>query len=476
MSFYNDTLAILCVSCAVAVVLQNRSWLLKQLSRNSPADTKTEARLASFRRNFLVVYLLNMFGDWLQGPYLYALYRSYGYSVGAIGQLFVFGFLSSAVFGTLIGSMADKYGRRNLSYVFAITYSLSCATKLSPNFAILAFGRILGGIATSLLFSVFESWMISEHFSRGFSDAELSDTFAYTTFGNGFVAILSGVIANHTVDKFGLVSPFVMAIMVFVLSAVVVMGTWNENYGSQSHTNDNGTFGSLIDGFTVIRNDFAMFATGMTQSLFEGGMYIFIFMWSVAVEAVVKKGSVIPYGIIFASFMVSTMMGSIVFSFLIGGLKWKADAILHLCLGIAAVAFLCIIAFQHNEHHLFLSFNLYEFCVGLYFPAMSTVRSNYIPEAVRSSVMNIFRIPLNLIVCVILFETHNLSHSVVFSVCVGLVWVCLVLQLSLSGRVGGGGGAGGGSPARNEEDGDEEGGGVQMGAVKGDYVAVAKDQ
>ena len=30
-------------------------------------------------------------------------------------------------------------------------------------------GRLLSGIATSLLFSVFEAWMVSEHHKRGFS-------------------------------------------------------------------------------------------------------------------------------------------------------------------------------------------------------------------------------------------------------------------------------------------------------------------
>ncbi|KAJ3015962.1 UNVERIFIED_CONTAM: Molybdate-anion transporter [Siphonaria sp. JEL0065] len=440
---YASTLATLSVACTVAVALQNKSWLVKQIwkSGDHTGDSKTEARLMSFRINFLTVYLLNMFGDWLQGPYLYALYRSYGYSVGAIGQLFVFGFLSSAIFGTLIGSMADKYGRRNLSYVFAVSYALSCATKLSPNFAILAFGRILGGIATSLLFSVFESWMISEHFSRGFSEAELSDTFAYTTFGNGLAAILSGIVANSAVDRYGLVTPFVIAIGFFGAALVLVVFTWNENFGAQKDptSEHSGTFGSLVQGFTVIRNDFSMFATGMTQSFFEGSMYIFIFMWSVAVEAIVPKGTSVPYGIIFASFMVSTMMGSVFFGFLMGaGNKWRAESILQLSLVIAVVSFILIILFEKNEFILNLSFNLYEFCIGLYFPAMGTVRSQYIPESVRSSVMNIFRIPLNLIVVVILFESHSLSHSAVFTVCTGLILGCLALQWALGAKAGSG--------------------------------------
>jgi hypothetical protein len=47
-----------------------------------------------FQRTFLVVYLLAMFADWLQGPYVYQLYASYGFSELRIAQLFVCGFLS----------------------------------------------------------------------------------------------------------------------------------------------------------------------------------------------------------------------------------------------------------------------------------------------------------------------------------------------------------------------------------------------
>lgn len=47
-------------------------------------------------------------GDWLQGPYVYALYQQYGYQKGDIGKLFIAGFASSLVFGTFAGSLADK--------------------------------------------------------------------------------------------------------------------------------------------------------------------------------------------------------------------------------------------------------------------------------------------------------------------------------------------------------------------------------
>jgi len=54
---------------------------------------------------FIWVYIA---GDWLQGPYVYYLYTTYGYGKGDIGQLFIAGFGSSMLFGTIVGSLADK--------------------------------------------------------------------------------------------------------------------------------------------------------------------------------------------------------------------------------------------------------------------------------------------------------------------------------------------------------------------------------
>ena len=52
--------------------------------------------------------LVSAAGDWLQGPYVYYLYSQYGFDKGDIGRLFIAGFGSSMLFGTIVGSLADK--------------------------------------------------------------------------------------------------------------------------------------------------------------------------------------------------------------------------------------------------------------------------------------------------------------------------------------------------------------------------------
>ena len=56
----------------------------------------------------MLLYVCFSAADWLQGPYVYALYDSYHMSKSEIEQLFVAGFGASMVFGTVVGSFADK--------------------------------------------------------------------------------------------------------------------------------------------------------------------------------------------------------------------------------------------------------------------------------------------------------------------------------------------------------------------------------
>ena len=80
-------------------------------------------------KKYLLVYLLATLSDWLQGPYVYALYSDYGFEQKQIAQLFVAGFGSSMVFGSFVGSVADKGGRRLFVIIFAAVYLASCVTK-----------------------------------------------------------------------------------------------------------------------------------------------------------------------------------------------------------------------------------------------------------------------------------------------------------------------------------------------------------
>lgn len=193
-----------------------------------------------------IIHLHHTAGDWLQGPYVYALYDHYGFTKGEIGRLFIAGFGSSMVFGTIVGGLADKHGRRRAALIYVASYSFGCFTKHFNSFWILLIGRVFCGIATSLLYSAFESWLVAEHFKRNFSGDWLGGIFSQAVFlGNGLMAILSGLFAQTLVGTLNLgpVAPFDAAAVVMITGGIIIYTTWGENYGDSSSNS------SALDGF-----------------------------------------------------------------------------------------------------------------------------------------------------------------------------------------------------------------------------------
>ena len=57
--------------------------------------------------------------------------------------------------------------------------------------------------------------------------------------------------------------------------------------------------------------------------------------------------------------------------------------------------------------------------------------SQYVPEEIRSTVMNFFRIPLNLFVCIILFNVALFPLSAMFGMCTLFLCLAAFLQKKL---------------------------------------------
>ena len=55
-----------------------------------------------------------------------------------------------------------SYGRKRFASLYALLYIASCFTKHVNSYVPLMVGRLLGGAATSLLFSVFDAWLACE--------------------------------------------------------------------------------------------------------------------------------------------------------------------------------------------------------------------------------------------------------------------------------------------------------------------------
>lgn len=313
-------------------------------------------------------------------------------------------------------------------------------------------GRLLGGVATSLLFSVFEAWLIGAHGSAGLLP-HIGKAFSTAQYGNSIVAILAGQVANKAASHAefkptsegsgfytgGYLGPFDVSLVALILCGLLASALWEENYGDTASNDDNEKSKSSASGalkkayYATIQNP-DILSCGIISSLFEGSMYIFVFMWTPALTALAKeelgdKFEGLPFGVIFSTFMVCCMAGSSIFSIAMEELKPEQLAVT--VFGVAAFAFAMII-FAASATSTFLAMNLFEVCVGMYFPSMGTMKGMIVPEDKRAAIYNLFRIPLNFIVLFSLLT--DLTPRVSFMLCGTMMVVATMLQIRLRTR------------------------------------------
>lgn len=395
----------------IGLTLGCKSWKGKRklVVINNPS-------FVQFQQKYFRVYFLALLAEWLQGPYLYKLYHDYGFVDPFIGIIYVCGFVSSILFGTYTGVLADNFGRKKVCVLFTVLYSVCCLTKLSRNFSVLCAGRVLGGVSTSLLFSAFDSWYVHEHAQTYQFPSEWMDiTFSKATFYNSVIAICAGFIANLLSEwlSLGSVAPFIVSIPFLVIAGILIQCTWTENY-SKTAASCSGCMASLR---SIVTNR-SIFLIGAVQAMFESVMYIFVFLWTPVLLPANP-----PLGIVFSSFMCAIWIGGSVFEYLLKKNIRSTVIISFVVYGVMFANACAALASATHPKTSFILFLVIELLCGIYFPAMGMLRSKILPPKQHAAIMNWFRVPLNTIASVVLLalhdthSSHGISHMFILCAC-----------------------------------------------------------
>jgi MFS transporter, MFS domain-containing protein family, molybdate-anion transporter len=387
--------------------------------------------------------------DWLQGPYFYQVYASKQIagqpaSVAWISRLFLTGFASTAIFGPSVGRLADTYGRRLATLSFCLVYALGALSTKSPLLVVLFAGRVLSGIGTSLLFSAPEAWIVGA-MQKIKSEMYLGETFGQAYAGDSIVAIIAGQLAGWAALKQGPTGPFMLSTAVLTLGGILAAWLWDEN--KAVNTNNQGdSKPSIKEAIQVIQKDPTIGLLGGVQAFFEAAMYIFVLQWPPAMVRAIKaqfgSDAQTPFGQIFSCFMACCWFGATLFGQM-GPTHWKIPTETS-TLGMLAIATMSMTSAALLTTRssvglgalpppvllggLMASLFAFEMCVGLYFPSIGTLRSKYIPDSQRSVVMNLFGIPLNVLVVSVFLSIQKLGVSgalAVSSTALGVATICM---------------------------------------------------
>jgi len=348
-------------------------------------DTESEEFLA-FRRSYLIAFFCGSSADWLKGPYIYRLYEARGFVPEEITFLFAAGYTSSAIIGLVAGMMADAFGRRRMCLLFCFLYTVHGLLHVFESFTMLLCARAVSGVATALLFSAFEAWMVAEH-RRRFESSDLAETFAVQTQGNAFVAIVSGLVAQGAVTVAGYAAPFMVATPLLASCAWQV-ARWPENLGSAVADTPTGRVWSVVSTAFSSMNTVVL-RVGLMQCLFEGSMHVFVFLWTPCLQ---RSGYKVPHGLVFTVFM---------FCMFLGGRQSSSHSAFRPPLGFIFLISACSLLVPFVTENLWWNmgaFCSFEWCVGYYYPQIAMLRSRHISETSRNALITLFRMPLNVLV------------------------------------------------------------------------------
>jgi len=292
-----------------------------------------------FRINYLIVFIVVMLADGMQGTHLYALYSEYNYNVAS---LYATGFIAGALSAPFIGPMVDKFGRRNSAIAYCALEVLINMMEQYNCLLGLIISRIIGGITTNLLFTVFESWVLSEHRKKGFEEEEYDVILRDSVVASNVSAIASGVIAHYLAENYGSVGPFQGAVCCTSLALFLVSYFWDENYGVVSPEEKN-ICDILSDGISTVKADTRILRLGLIMGLSEGTLQTFIYLWSpLLLQLTLQKNFTSTkaffidvennepqYGLIFGAFMAFGALGGVAQPYILKKLNHFLEGRLH---------------------------------------------------------------------------------------------------------------------------------------------------
>lgn len=437
----------------------------------SPARVLQVSRLEA---HFLPVWFACVAADWLQGPYLFALYKDRGCSKRVISRLFAVGFVSSGALGSFVGGLCDRMGRRRGCLLYCVLSFVSCLLTHSTTVAPLAMGRLLGGVAESLLYSAFEVWATSEHrrtaaYSTG---APLSRLLSRMWLGSWLVAILAGLAASTAVRASpstrwhydgweclafgGPTASFDLAACCSFVGCVLILLLWRD-HGLSANLRANPILpnarASASDGpqgcrpgtwraapfdlkalhrqclgrlRTAAQADPRIVWCGAVIAAFEGSMFVFVFSWSPVLVAG-QPDLVFNLGLVFSAFMLCCACGSSAFEALC--VYWTPSELLAPLLASASLALAgAAVAASIGAAGVpaaLVSFLAFELCIGVYFPCVSAVKSQCVPESMRSFTYSLYRVPLNALALTVLLGVP--SSSLALGICAAMLSAAAVL-------------------------------------------------
>lgn len=213
------------------------------------------------------------------------------------------------------------------------------------------------------------------------------------------------------------------------------MFTWNENnleltklLEKEESDEEKTLLQKLSSALDHMKQDKPLLAVGIIESCFKISLQLFMFMWTPLLEE--TSGSLIHPGSIFVCFMLARLAGSELFNGIKKVMKTNTYILSIFITVTGALSFYLEYKIA-NFNFIFIMLIYFDGLSGLIFPLMSSLKSQMIPEKLRTTIMTFFRIPINIVAILTLFFSSYISTLQICLICFVIMLISAVVNILL---------------------------------------------
>jgi len=418
---------ILITICAILLIIELFTILAKEYKSDSYQDNNISMNRTlqnnmsypsliiinknKLKTGYLLAYLLARAAMWAKAPYIYTLFMSvHKFSFVEIGRLYLVDAVSALIFGPITGQLADKYGRKKFCRFYNYSVLINIILRLLGDRLTAYLAQIVTGFGSGLINTTFEAWVVSESDREFMGYSKEAERFRRKLFVKAnlydeIISILILIICAVVYSYLGIYAPFVISFTFSLLSLLVIAKNWKENALSKSETIMAQMKGALREF-----KKGEVLGIGLIEGIVMACLNMFLFSWTPILKQSTSGG--MNPGFIFTSMVLTMIVGTKICKLLIVYLYCDYLISITGCLFLQGI-FLILTYYKDSFLERLIFLCAFDGLIGFYNPVNSVLKSKILVEKYRALLMNLFRVPLNIYVIIVLLTIRYINSFTV---------------------------------------------------------------
>ena len=418
---------ILITICAILLIIELFTILAKEYKSDSYQDNNISMNRTlqnnmsypsliiinknKLKTDYLLAYLLARAAMWAKAPYIYTLFMSvHKFSFVEIGRLYLVDAVSALIFGPITGQLADKYGRKKFCRFYNYSVLINIILRLLGDRLTAYLAQIVTGFGSGLINTTFEAWVVSESDREFMGYGKEAERFRRKLFVKAnlydeIISILILIICAVVYSYLGIYAPFVISFTFSLLSLLVIAKNWKENALSKSETIMAQMKGALREF-----KKGEVLGIGLIEGIVMACLNMFLFSWTPILKQSTTGG--MNPGFIFTSMVLTMIVGTKICKLLIVYLYCDYFISITGCLFLQGI-FLILTYYKDSFLERLIFLCAFDGLIGFYNPVNSVLKSKILVEKYRALLMNLFRVPLNIYVIIVLLTIRYINSFTV---------------------------------------------------------------